>query len=172
MSDDPMTERRPGQILLGWWSTYLGARENSAQKTLSARLRRGDDVTVLCQPEVHLLAQELGLRDGARLARLARLLAHVRTHVPRRLPQILGQKPGKDAQPPLSRLRFERLIQSSDEDLETALRRALPMAGQSCNVAHLGESVLMWSDRTRTTWCFDYYGAPAPDTLISEDISQ
>lgn len=162
------TEMRPGQIILGWWSEELGDRKTGAQKTLSARLRRGDDVTVLCQQPVHDLAQRLGLRDGARIARLVRTLAHVRTHTSERLPRLLG----RGDPPVLSRLRFERLIQSDGTELETALRRALPMVGHTANVAHLGEAVQFWSDKNRTAWCFDYYGADAPKATLSEDVSQ
>ena len=161
-------DARFGQIILGWWTVELGDRKTGAQKTLSARLRRGDDVTVLCQKPVHDLAQRLGLRDGARIARLVRTLAHVRTHASERLPRLLG----RGDPPVLSRLRFERLIQSDGAELETALRRALPMVGHAANVAHLGEAVLFWSDKNRTAWCFDYYGADAPRATLSEDVSQ
>ncbi|MGR3437959.1 type I-E CRISPR-associated protein Cse2/CasB [Salipiger abyssi] len=158
--------KRPGQIILGWWSVELGGRESAAQKGLSARLRRGDDVTVLCQRPVHELAGLLGLRDGARIARLARVLAHVRDHTGASLPRRLG---GKD--PVLSPLRFERLIHSEGAELETAIRRALPMVGHAANAAHLGEAILFWSDATRTGWCFEYYGADAPQTPTSSKDS-
>ncbi|WP_071676022.1 type I-E CRISPR-associated protein Cse2/CasB [Nioella nitratireducens] len=165
---NPDSERRPGQIILGWWSTELGARTTGAQKGLSARLRRGDDVTVLCERPVHDLAHHLGLRDGARIARLARVLAHVRDHGPRSLPRRLGT-----GDPPImSQLRFERLVRSEGEELEAALRRALEMAGHAANVAHLGESVLLWSDAIRTRWCFDYYGAEPPKTALSKESAQ
>lgn len=164
---EPEDEKQAGQIILGWWSRELGKRETGAQKGLSARLRRGDDVTVLCQKEVHDLARQLNLRDGPRAARLARVLAHVREHTGASLPRRLGGK-----EPVMSALRFERLIHSEGEDLETALRRALPMVGHAANVAHLGEAILFWSDATRTRWCFDYHGADAPVTETSEEPAQ
>ena len=162
-----MTTRRPGQIILGWWQHELGTRQTGAQKSLSARLRRGDDITVLCQKQVHELAQALELRDGARIARLARVLAHLRENIPAPLPRLLGA-----GDPPvLSAQRFERLLLSEGADLETALRRALPMVGHRANVAHLGEAMLDWSDKTRTQWCFDYYGAEAPENTTGKDVS-
>jgi len=161
--------KRPGQIILGWWSTALGKRKTGAQKGLSARLRRGDDISVLCHKEVHDLAAQLGLGqyDGAKIARLARVLAHVREHSNATLPRKLGGK-----EPVLSPLRFDRLIHSEAEDLETAIRRALPMVDNKANVAHLGEALLFWTDKTRTNWCFEYYGADAPMTPTAEDISK
>lgn len=160
---------RPGQIILAWWSSELGARASGAQKGLSARLRRGNDVSVLCQPSVHDLARKLSFRDGPRIARLARCLAQVREHVPARLPRRLGMGDPKAMSP----MRFERLMQSDPADLETAIRRALPLVGHASNVAHLGESLLFWTDKTRTRWCFDYYGAVAPSHVdISEDVAQ
>lgn len=167
MTTRPETRPRPGQIILGWWSHELGARDTGAQKALSARLRRGDDITVLCQKPVHELAQALDLRNGAGIARLARVLAHLREHAPAHLPRLLGA-----GDPPvLSAQRFERLIQSDAADLEAALRRALPLVGHRANVAHLGEALLTWSDKTRTQWCFDYYGADAPEDITAKDVS-
>lgn len=161
-------DKRPGLIILGWWSRELGGRESGAQKSLSAKLRRGDDVSVLCQKQVHDLAQALDLRDGARIARLVRVLAHVREHVGPHLPRKLGA-----GDPPnLSPQRFERLVQAEGEDLETAIRRALPQVGYAANVAHLGEALLFWGDKVRTNWCFDYYGADAPQDTLSKDSVQ
>lgn len=161
-------EKRPGQIILAWWSSELGDRKTGAQKSLSARLRRGDDLTVLCQPPVHDLAQKLGLMDGKRVARLARILAHVRGHSSARLPRLLGRGVPKAMSP----LRFERLVHSDGDDLETAIRRALPAVSQTANVAHLGEAILFWSDRARTRWCFDYYGGEALLSDTSKELSQ
>lgn len=166
MTTDQET-KRPGQIILGWWSRELGERTTGSQKALSAQLRRADDITVLCHKPVHDLASALNIRDGARIARIARVLAHVRTHTKPSLPRKLGA----GDPPALSALRFERLIHSEGADLETAIRRALPMVGSAANVAHLGEALLFWTDKTRTKWCFDYYGTDAPEDSTAEDVS-
>lgn len=108
-------EKRPGQIIHGWWFAELGDRKLGSQETLSARLRRGDDVTVLCQPPVHVLAQQLGLRDGARIARLARVLAHVRAHVPVNLPRQPGQGDLSGA--------FHRAVAAEERASATALAK-------------------------------------------------
>lgn len=165
---EPEKKPRPGQIILSWWSTELGDRSLGAQKTLSARLRRGDDLTVLCQEKVHELAQRLNLHDGKKIARLARILAHVREHSGASLPRLLGTGDPRV----MSALRFERLVHSDDQELETVLRRALGMVKFRANVAELGEAVLFWTANRRTRWCFDYYGADAPDSLPAEDTDQ
>ncbi|MFY0311593.1 type I-E CRISPR-associated protein Cse2/CasB [Leisingera sp. D0M16] len=159
-------EKRPGQLILSWWSAALGDRKTGSQKALSARLRRGDDVSVLCEPAVHGLAQSLKLRDGLRVARLARVLAHVPHYTADCLPRRLGQ----GDPPALSPMRFERLIQSDGADLETAIRRALPLAQHAANPAHLGEALINWNDTTRIRWCFDYYGGETSQNEISEDL--
>ncbi|KFI24211.1 type I-E CRISPR-associated protein Cse2/CasB [Paenirhodobacter enshiensis] len=166
MTKDQET-KRPGQIILAWWAHELGERTTGSQKALSAQLRRADDVSVLCHKPVHELAHALNIRDGAKIARLARVLAHVRSNTGANLPRKLGA-----GDPPvLSALRFERLIHSEGADLETAIRRALPMVGYAANVAHLGEALLFWTDKTRTKWCFDYYGTDAPEDSTAEDVS-
>lgn len=155
-------ERTPGRIILGWWGKRLG-RDDWRSRGLSARLRRAGPVDALAEPEVHELAHDLGLRDGARLARLAILLAEVRTHVPQRLARRLG-----GAEPKLSSLRFQRLMRASDDELIDALRRAIVIADRTCNVAALGQDLLHWSERTRTEWCFHYFGAEAPEDETEE----
>ena len=162
------TTTRPGQVILSWWSVALGDRSSGAQKGLSARLRRADDVAVLCEAPVHDLATRLNLRDGARIAGLARLLAHIRQHGTPSLPRLLGE----GDPPKMSRLRFERLMHARGADLEAGLRRALMMTGYAANVAHLGESYLFWADATRMRWCFDYFGTIAPQPKMIEETSQ
>lgn len=162
----------PGQIILGWWSNVLGQRETGAQRSLSARLRRGDAIAVLCEAAVHDLGRQLGLSSGAeaarQLVRLVRILAQVREHVGPSLPRQLGT----GDPPAMSKARFEKLLRAEGDEMEAALRRALPMVGDRTNVAALGEATLHWTEATRTRWCFDYYRtdapAPAADPLTEE----
>jgi CRISPR system Cascade subunit CasB len=125
--------------ILSWWGRTLD-REAARGRALSARLRRATPVEVLCEPEVHDLAQ-----------------AEVRSHGGRSLAQACG-----GPEPVLSPLRFQRLMRASDGDLAVGLRRAIPMVGRTCNVARLGRDLLFWNEITRTRWCFDYFGAEAP----------
>ena len=154
-----------GKAILTWWRTALD-RDSSAGRALAARLRRASPVEVLCEAQVHELALRLGVTDADRLVRLATLLAEVRTHEPQTLAKHLG-----GAEPVLSQLRFQRLMRATGDDLTNSLRRAIRMAGHRCNVAALGEDVLFWSDRTRMTWCFHYFGADAPHPM-SEETSE
>lgn len=158
MSDE--TGRTTGQIILGWWSQQIGDRSSAAARGLAARLRRGTGIEVLAEPQVQLLARDLGLRDAGRILRLVTVLAEVRQHVP----QTLARRLGGD-HPALSTLRLRRLLRAEGEDLTTALRRALPMAERRCNVAALGTDLLFWNDDTRARWAFHYFGAAAPESL-------
>ena len=96
--------------------------------------------------------------DASRLVRLATLLAEVRGNDRRSLAARLG------AGEALSRLRFERLIRSSPDELVAAVRRALPMVERRCNVGTLGADLLFWNDKNRATWCFEYFGSAPPQT--------
>lgn len=168
MTEDGSGARRPGQLVQHWWAQHLGRRETGVQRGLAARLRRGNRITVLCQPEVHRLAEALREADVTvapdRLVMLVRLLAELRETSQRSLPRLLGQ----GSPPAYSAARFERLMRAEGEEMEAALRRALPTVGYTTNIAALGEALLFWGDKVRTRWCFDYYGAEAPRI---EDIS-
>lgn len=159
-------DKTPGGIILGWWGQALADRQSAPARALAARLRRASPVEALGESEVHALARRLDLRDGVRLARLVTLLAEVRTHVPQTLMRRLG-----GPEPALSRLRFQRLMRASDEELPDALRRAIVAAERSCNVAALGEDLLFWSERTRARWSFQYFGAETPANLLNASPS-
>lgn len=165
--------KRPGQIILGWWSQNIGAREAAHARALAARLRRAGPVAVLSEAAVHDLARVLRVTEAAALIRLVQVLAEVREHTSRPLASALGGDPAA-----MSTLRFQRLMRVSDDDLTDALRRAIAMADRRCNVAALGEDMLHWSEKTRSRWCFQYFGAAAPDALkdgadaSDEEISQ
>lgn len=170
MSD--VESKRPGQIIFRWWAQNIGDRNSSHARALAARLRRAGPVEALTERAVHDLAQDLDITDAESLVRLVQVLAEVRDHAGPALAQRLGGD-----QPALSTLRFQRLMRVSDNDLATALRRAVVMADRRCNVAALGQDLLHWTDKTRSRWCFHYYGAPAPDALqdgtdqIDQEIS-
>jgi len=140
---------------------------------LAARLRRAGPVAVLSEAAVHDLARALRVTEAAVLIRLVQVLAEVREHTSRPLASALGGDPAA-----MSALRFQRLMRVSDDDLTDALRRAIAMADRRCNVAALGEDMLHWSEKTRSRWCFQYFGAAAPDALkdgadaSDEEISQ
>ena len=166
-------QKRAGQIILGGWSRNIGDREQAHARALAYRLRRAGPVAVLGEAAVHDLARALHLTDAAALIRLVQVLAEVREHSSKPLAAALGGDPAA-----MSTLRFQRLMRVADGDLTDALRRAIVMADRRCNVAALGEDLLHWSEKTRSRWCFQYFGAAAPDALKDsvdahdEEISQ
>jgi CRISPR system Cascade subunit CasB len=154
------------ETILEWWRENIANRESGRARALAARLRRAGVIETLAEPEVHILAQRLGLgrseRDAAQIVRLVQALAEVRENDPQRLARRLG-----GPEPAMSSLRFQRLLRSRGEELTTALRRALPMVDRRCNVAQLGRDLLNWDDercgdRTRAEWCFEYFGVLPP----------
>lgn len=153
-------ERSQGAMILAWWGANIGDRERGRARALAATLRRADTLEALMQPEVQDLARQLGLGSGQAegLAGLVRVLAHVRTHGG----GTLAQRAGAGSEPPVSALRFQRLMRSRDDELTRALIRALPMVGRQCNVAALGQDLLHWNEQTRIRWSFHYFGASAP----------
>lgn len=154
-----------GKNILRWWGCALD-RETSRGRGLAARLRRATSLEVLCEPEVHDLSKALGITDAPRLVRLVSILSEVREHDHRPLARFLG---GTD--PVMSPLRFQRLMRVSDDDLTDAMKRAIKMANNRCNVAGLGEDMMFWNESTRMRWCFNYFGADAP-SKISEETTE
>jgi len=153
-------------LIMSWWSRELADRNSGAARALAARLRRAGPVDALAEYAVQELAHKLDLHsvgDGARLSRLVRLLAEVREHSRDPLPRRLG---GSD--PVLSPLRFQRLLRAEGDELIDALRRAIILADRTCNVAALADNLLLWTDRVKTRWCFEYYGETAPGLNPSE----
>lgn len=164
--------KRPGQIALGWWKQHLRPDDDTGPaRALRARLRRADHVTdILAEGRVIELHDRLGRRaDPRTLAALAQVLAHVERHDGHRVAQTFGFGDPKA----LSPLRFQRLIRSDDRsELATGLRRALPLAGRTCNVAALAEDILFWGEKPRIRWCFDYYGAAPPRMVAAEEETE
>ncbi|MFN4129522.1 MAG: type I-E CRISPR-associated protein Cse2/CasB, partial [Paracoccaceae bacterium] len=98
-------------------------------------------------------AQGLGL--------MVRLLAEVRTHDSATLAQRLGGGV-------MSELRFQQLMRAEGDERDVLLHRAILIAERRCNVAALAWDLRDWNDKTRTTWCFHYFGADAPSDSLSD----
>lgn len=152
--------QRPGAIAMGWWSAHIAPRENAAARGLAARLRRAaGPVAVLCEPAVHELARSLNFRQerAEKLVQLVSLLAELREHDGKRLPQLLG-----GAKPVMSNARLEKLMRARGEELTSLMRRAILMSERRCNIASFAEDLIYWNDKTRNRWFFDYFGVDAP----------
>lgn len=159
-----------GAIALAWWRKHIDRRDEPGQRGLSARLRRGRLVPVLCEPAVHELGNNLslGASRGYDLFRLSSLLAEVRGNTGKTLAQALGGD-----EPVLSGLRFQCLMRVEDTengDLTDQLRRAIRMFNPEkrvFNVAALAADLLHW-EAARPRWCFHYFGAEAPAKDLEE----
>ena len=152
--------KRPGQIILGWWSRNIGDRESSHARALAARLRRAGLVEALGEAAVHELARSLGLRDADPLVRLVQVLAEVRDHTAQTLAQRLGGDP-----PALSTLRFQRLMRVEPEDLPTALNLSDAQAG-ALFPAHAGMNRPLRPDTLRRSTV----PRPRGDEPLSYDV--
>jgi CRISPR system Cascade subunit CasB len=157
-----------GSEILGWWRKNLRPTEDtSAARALRARLRRASaPEEALAEEAVFQLTEPLPwLRSRPNaLATLVQVLARVESHQGSRLAAQLGHSAGSDGSRRMSALRFQRLLRTPATDLATALRRALPLADNSCNVARLGQDMLDWDqpergEQVRIDWCFDYFNA-------------
>lgn len=150
----------PGTECHGWWVSSIYADTGSA-RALSARLRRASSPSeVLAEPRVHELARLLECYQPDRLVLIVQTLGCVRESVSGTLPARLG----KGEPPAMSQMRFQRLIRAAPEDLGRMLRRALPFVDHQCNVTRLGRDLFYWSEGARTRWCFEYFGAAAPES--------
>lgn len=172
-----------GETVRTWWLMSLRpehhpkiGEDTSAARALRARLRRPSAPTeVLAERAVHDLVRRVPAlrKQPGDLIQLVCTLAEVKRerlepNAPRkRLAVRLGEAEEGGERPRMSDIRFQRLIRSEGADFGTALRRALPLAGNTCDVAQLARDMLAWSDpdraeATRNDWCFDYFGAARP----------
>ena len=158
-----------GTICLGWWRGLTDKNIGRSRADLAQLKRAGSAVDALAIQAVHDLNRRLAtsghdLRQNPdRLALIAMTLAQVTENTGVKLAQRMGQGEPK----PLSEIRFDRLIRTHDTaELTTQLRRALAVVGHGANVTQLAQDLRWWTDATRATWCFDYYGVPhaAPET--------
>ncbi len=175
MSKDPADI---GQVCYDWWRSALST-DNGRSRMTRAQLRRADSpLFVLQVAEVHRLASTLAdagldMRNGDRPDRLALIAAA--------LAQVVDGRGARAARcfgagdpPPLSKIRFEALIRTeAPRELIRPMIRALKIIGGSVDARALARDLFYWSERTRTSWCFDYYGAgdSRPDANRNEEAA-
>lgn len=173
-SSQVLTKKPPsisGTICLEWWGDLTGAidisRRNSGQ---AAELRRAHDVlSVVSCSSYHALKNRFSWLDHDnpdhrrtlnRLAVVAHVLPFVRKHDGNlRVGQQMGRPPAGASLPPVSELRFRRLVQvSRDDDLMQAMRRLVALLGNKVNVIDLAELIMWWGTPSRMKkLAFDYY---------------
>lgn len=169
-----------GGAALDWWRYHCDPA--TADPGVRAQLRRCDSpVDAASITAAVALARRLGaFADGADDRRvtsalnLARVLAHVREHVPGAPMRAAGWKTfagdrkeseaGED-RPLLSEARFRRLLTTGpDEEQVAAFVRLVAILDGAVDVAVLAADFLDWShpwrgDHVRKKWAEDYYAA-------------
>lgn len=150
-----------GSALLGWWKSLADDRGSRAV------LRRAASITAVSLSAPYQRAYRLFCNAGwpkearpyenDRLAAIVGLLAHIERDDGRSPAKAMSDRSGGDDRPPVSELRFQRLIESPDlEALFSGLRRCLPMIGHSVDVLALAEDVLNWGDSVKKRWAYSY----------------
>jgi len=169
------TPNEPGRvdawsdIVVKWWEIANGERAPGWAKADRAALRRTHDVQeVLLTPAFQRLYAELreqrpddargqGHRDAERLAAGAALASQVIVRSGQSLPRAMSHDPERTGRPPVSELRFMRLLESPDLDsLFRGLRRTLPLIDGTVDLRSLVNDVYLWNDHTRKQWAYDY----------------
>lgn len=144
-----------GELLLRWWHELA---EDTGGR---ASLRRAPDITAVVMlpafQRLHRRLSSVGWPDqpwhNDRLAAATGLLAHVREHGDRTLPQAMSE----GEKPCVSPLRFQRLLESPDDDaLFAGLRRTLPMIQHRTDVLALATDVVNWGDAVKKRWAYAY----------------
>lgn len=161
MSDRFSRENAFGTILLEWWQKLEDDRASRAI------LRRAPTITAvtLSAPYQRLFHRFQAARwnpDGSasrddRLAAIVGLLAHVTQDQPGPPAKAMSHKAPGDDRPPVSELRFTRLLESPDVDsLFASLRRVLPLMEHRIDVIALADDILFWGDDRKKRWAYAY----------------
>jgi CRISPR system Cascade subunit CasB len=149
-----------GGILLEWWK---GLDKDRASR---AELRRAASVTavVLTSAYQRLFRRlhEAGWQGASRsnlcdrLAAAVGLLAHVEDNDERALALTMSLAEDSN-RPPVSELRFRRVLESPDLDsLFLGLRRLLPLMKNRANILELTNDVIRWNDSVKKRWAYAY----------------
>jgi CRISPR system Cascade subunit CasB len=151
-----------GEIVLMWWE---GLEEDRASRAI---LRRAFSVTAVAMtPAYQRLYRRLcaaGWKDKAgvyhndRLAAAIGLLAHVEKNIPEMKPvQAMSVGDEDMERPPVSELRFMRLLDAPDIDsLFTGMRRVLPLMKKGVDVLALIQDIVNWNDDIKKQWAYGY----------------
>ena len=146
-----------GRVLLSWWEKLDDDRGGRAV------LRRAASPTqvALSAPYQRVFQRlktvaDIPDRSYDRFAAIIGLLAHVKANDTKSVPEAMSKcDPG--GRPPVSELRFLRLLDSPDIDaLFVSVRRVLPLMGDQVNVLALANDVLYWGDSVKKQWAYDY----------------
>lgn len=161
MSNNFQNNPRLKAALRDWWN---GLDDDRAAR---AELRRAHDITAVSLTPAYQRAYRR-LRaagwdvEGAsplndRLAAVIGLLAHVKADGEQSPPQAMSTDTAGGDRPPVSPLRFQRLLEAPDvEALFIGLRRALPLIEHQISIAALANDIVFWGDKVKKTWAYAY----------------
>ena len=151
-----------------WWRELQPdpSGRRPGDRAALARLRRCGTVAeaMLDQATIALFRRcgATGPDDLPAIALAAAVLAHVREDAPK-LPvarQLGPDQPDKPETAKLKPLRFRRVMEAATPDERLiALRRMVALAGGRLNVRDLTDALLIWNDRRRQRWVYDYWNA-------------
>jgi CRISPR system Cascade subunit CasB len=84
------------------------------------------------------------------------VLAHIKANDARSPAQAMSERHPAEDPPPVSELRFRRLLDAPDADaLFSGVRRVLPLMG-SVDVLALANDLMHWGDAIKKKWAYSY----------------
>jgi len=161
MSNDFRKNLSLNKALHQWWV------ELEDDRAARAQLRRAHDITAVSLTPAYQRAyrrmraagwdeEGASLRND-RLAAVMGLLAHVKTDGDQSPAQAMSINNSGNNQPPVSSLRFQRLLESPDLDaLFIGLRRVLPLINHQISITALANDILYWGDQVKKNWAYGY----------------
>ena len=189
MMDENTTPVSVKKIAADWWfhscspggpASHGGAR---AFRAACRRLRSSAEAYTLQETVAfHHAMQEAGFlkrdsdRHAERIGLIAALLGqieHLRQEKNRPSTYAAVRMGKGNDRPPVSPLRFQRLIRSHAEELLTPLRRALGQIDSACDAGQLAGDLFYWGDDVKARWCLQYYGdtqSPTTHNTATEEI--
>lgn len=157
MSTDVSFDSKDVQTALRrWWE---GLAENRGDR---AELRRCESIDrVLLSEAYHKLRKRLsekGLQvSDDQMGAVAGLLAHVQEHAPEKT-SLAAQMAGGDDTPPVSGLRFRRLLRRENrEDLYRSMIRIVRLLDRRVHIYSLAADIYYWGPSVRKQWAQQYY---------------
>lgn len=161
MSNDFQKNPRLAAALRAWWG---GLDDDRAAR---AELRRAHDITAVSLTQSYQRAYRR-LREAGwdvegtsplndRLAAVVGLLAHVKIDGDQSPAQAMSRDDSGSGRPPVSPLRFQRLLEAPDLDaLFLGLRRALPLIEHQISITALAHDIVFWGDKVKKAWAYAY----------------
>lgn len=144
--------------LLAWWH---GLEDDKAGRAMLRRCRApGEVVFVRSYHDLLHRLEKLGLEPWPpKLAAVAGLAAHLRTHLPEpALPRQMARAQDGGG-PRVSDLRFAALMATTDPDeLFVKMRRVIDLLGRCADLVGLADAVYRWDrPQLRRRWAYEYY---------------